>query len=150
MKESLFEANEELKRADHLIYVSLKYTRTVDVLKNIIERLINAYDFAIAALLKQLEEQNKLEEMPTNIVSKCETVKKLTNDPKIAENIDFYMLLRQITKAKYERAREYRRHVTMTVEVKGEKIEINIDRIHEYFDKTKDFVEYVREMVKND
>jgi hypothetical protein len=51
MKESLSEAFEELKRADHLIYVSLKYTRTVDVIKSIIERLINAYDDAIITLL---------------------------------------------------------------------------------------------------
>ncbi len=151
MKEALFEANEELKRADHLIYVSLKYTRTVDVIKNIIERLINAYDFAIAAILKKLEEEGKITETPPSIVAKCDAVKNYySNDPKIAENIEFYLLLRQISKAKYERAREYRRHVTMTVEFKDKKMEINIDVIHEYFDKTKNFVEYVRELVKNE
>lgn len=151
MKEALFEANEELKRADHLIYVSLKYTRTVDVLKNIIERLINAYDFAIAAILKKLQDEGKMEETPPSIIAKCEAVKShFTNDQKIVENINFYLLLRQISKAKYERAREYRRHVTMTVELKEGKKEINIDVIHEYFDKTKDFAEYVRGMVKND
>ncbi len=32
-------ALQELKRADHLIYVTLKYTRTVDVIKNTIKRL---------------------------------------------------------------------------------------------------------------
>ncbi len=42
MLESLDLAKEEIKRADHLMYVSLKYTRTVDILKSIIERLINA------------------------------------------------------------------------------------------------------------
>ena len=31
---------EELKRVDHLVYVSLKYTRTVDVIRSIIDRLI--------------------------------------------------------------------------------------------------------------
>ena len=31
-------AKEELKRADHSIYITLKYTRTVDVIKNIIKQ----------------------------------------------------------------------------------------------------------------
>ena len=41
------EAKEELKRADHLLYVTLKYTRTADVIKNTIHRLLNAIDYAI-------------------------------------------------------------------------------------------------------
>lgn len=149
MKEALYEANEELKRTDHLIYVSLKYTRTVDVLKNIIERLINAYDFVIIALLKELQKQDKVGEIPPSVFAKCEAIKNgFPEDKKIAENLDFYLLLRQINKARYEKAKEFRRHVTMTVEVKGEKMEIDIDKIHEYFDRTKDFVEYAREIIE--
>ena len=52
MKESLQDAKEELKRIDHLIYVTLKYTRTVDVFLSIIERMINSYEFIIDVLLK--------------------------------------------------------------------------------------------------
>ena len=45
MDDALYDAEKELKRVDHLIYVSLKYTRTVDVFKNIIKRLISTIDF---------------------------------------------------------------------------------------------------------
>ena len=41
MIESLENAKEELKRIDHLIYVTLKYTRTVDVLLSVVERMVN-------------------------------------------------------------------------------------------------------------
>ena len=34
-------AKQELKRADHLLYVTLKYTRTVDVIKNTIKISVN-------------------------------------------------------------------------------------------------------------
>ena len=51
MKDTIEKAKEELKRADHLYYVSLKYTKTVDVIKSIIERLINAFDFTIDSLV---------------------------------------------------------------------------------------------------
>ena len=45
MKEALDNAKEELKRVDHLFYVSLKYTRTADMMRHLIERLINAFSF---------------------------------------------------------------------------------------------------------
>ena len=45
--ENIENAVSQLKRADHLLYVTLKYTRTVDVIKSIIKRLISAFDFAV-------------------------------------------------------------------------------------------------------
>jgi hypothetical protein len=51
MIEALDESKEELKRVDHLIYVSLKYTRTVDVLRNVVARLLAALDYALLSLL---------------------------------------------------------------------------------------------------
>ena len=47
MNESLIEAREELKRLEHIIYVSLKYTRTVDVILNALKRMVSTYDFII-------------------------------------------------------------------------------------------------------
>ena len=38
----LEDAKDELKRADHLVFISLKYTRTCDIIRNTIERIINA------------------------------------------------------------------------------------------------------------
>ena len=50
MKESFDEAVQELKRVDHLFWVSLKYTRTVDVIKHVIDRLISCIGFGFEAL----------------------------------------------------------------------------------------------------
>ena len=60
MQESLERAQSELKRADHLTYVSLKYTRTVDVLKSIISRLIATIDEGMDALLHNTKNQGKI------------------------------------------------------------------------------------------
>ncbi len=90
MNEYLFEANEELKRADHLVFVSLKYTRTVDVIKNIINRLISVYELSINALLANLQEKKRIEKIPETPLAKAELVKKaFANDQKIQENINF-------------------------------------------------------------
>ncbi len=50
--EFLETAQDELKRADHLMFVSLKYTRTVDVIKSIITRLKAAIDAGFEVLLQ--------------------------------------------------------------------------------------------------
>jgi len=80
MNENLDNAQEEIKRADHLIFVSLKYTRTCDVLKHIIERHINCIDFTFTALLEHLKEQGKIEEVPTAPIPKANKIKELFPD----------------------------------------------------------------------
>ena len=149
MLESLDNAKEELKRADHLFYVSLKYTRTVDVIKSVIERLINACAFGIESLLLYLKEQGKIPHVPELLRERVELVKKeFAADPFIQENIGFFLLLRKIDKAPFTRKQEFRRHVTMTVEVDEKKIEIKIDDVKEYFEKIKNFIAHIEKLIE--
>lgn len=146
MKGNLEKAKEELKRADHLIYVSLKYTRTVDVIKNIIERLINAFDFGIEALLVYAKKKKKDYKNPTFAKQRYVILKDIFKEEKeISKFIDFYMFLKKIDKAEFTREREFRRHVTMVVKIDGEIINVDIDTIYKYFEKTKEFIEYAEE-----
>ncbi len=149
VQESLQLASQELKRADHSIAVSLKYTRTVDVIKSIIERLINTISCCMDVLLKHAKAQKKIAEVPSLPRLKVDAIRSLFgSDQMIKEFCEFYLLLRRIDKAKFDRAQEYRRHVTMTAHLDGgEKIEITIDIISDYFEKTKDFLSYVAKLV---
>ncbi|MBI1971190.1 hypothetical protein HYS47_05570 [Candidatus Woesearchaeota archaeon] len=146
--EELFEnANDELKRVDHLIYVSLKYTRTCDIFKNIFERLISALDFSFLAVLQLLHDQGKVMEVPGQPGSKCNLLKEYYTDEKVAGIVDFYLKMRQINRTDFSRDREYRRHVTMTIALPDETITITIDNITDYFRTTKESVEYLKTVV---
>lgn len=147
MEEALFNAFEELKRVDHLIYVSLKYTRTCDIFKSIIERLVNAIDYSLDALLMKLEQDKKIYEIPDQPGMKCSVIRQHIDDPDLHKIIDFYLLLRQMNRAEFTRAREFRRHVTMTLVIQGEKVEVNIDNITEFYKQTKDHLAYMRKLV---
>ena len=115
MTEFLIDSGNELKRAEHILYVSLKYTRTVDVIRMLIQRVINAYDFLINGILDKLKEEEKIEEIPTAPGSKVETVKKFYPDnEQLIEYLEFYAYLRKLLRAKFTRSTEFRRHVTMT------------------------------------
>ncbi len=129
-------AEEEIKRADHLIYVTLKYTRTVDVIKNIIKRLITAYDFAMQELLRHL----KVKVSPIPLIRAKQLKKKKTS---LRGEVEFFLFLRKLDKAHCTKREEYRKHVTMITKY----AEVDIALLEEYFKRTKEFVKFVREVV---
>ncbi len=141
------ESREELKRADHLLYVSLKYTRTVDVIKSIILRLISGIGLTIDSLLQHAKAKKKLKEIPPQTGLKCELIKKVYNDPKLNEMIDFYLLLRRISNAEYKKSNEYRRHVTMTITLDQTVMDVTMDLIKEYFNKTNEYIDHAENII---
>lgn len=146
MKDYFDDATEELKRVEHQIYVSLKYTRTVDVLFNIIQRMIDAYELMIDGLLHFAKEKGTIHDTPSSPLRKGELLKKLYNDAKIHENLDLYFLLRKIQKASYERENEYRRHVTIVTTIENKQEIVNIDIITKYYHFQKDFLHYIKDL----
>ncbi|MBU0758099.1 MAG: hypothetical protein KKF44_08575 [Nanoarchaeota archaeon] len=148
MKDSLENAKEELKRIDHLIYVTLKYTRTVDVLASVVERMINAMEFAIDSLLKLAIEQKKADDVPDIPLLKAQKVKEVYTQKIFAENIDRYLMFRKLIRCHFGKKSEYRRHVTLSAIVDEKIVEINIDNITEMFHSMRKFIDSVSDLIK--
>lgn len=147
MNELLYNAKEELKRADHLIYVSLKYTRTVDVIKSIIERLINVYGVVVDGILEKAEEEMRIFEIPKVIKQKVEEVKKLYPDDTMKENLDFFLHLKKLDRADYTAAGEFRKHVHMTATfIDGTTAKVTMDDLKDFYVKTKEFMIYIENL----
>lgn len=147
MQDLLENAKEELKRVDHLVYVTLKYTRTVDVFISIIERLINAYEFIVDALIKHAVSEGRTVDVPDIPLAKAQLTMTLFDSKKIRNNIQKYLLFRKLIRSNYEKRNEFRRHVTMSTIVDGNLVEVTIDSVTEDFHAIKDFVEYVERKV---
>ena len=150
--DSLHDAKKQLKRLDHSVYVSLKYTRTVDVLRSIVERMVNTIAPLMDSLLEKAQEDGKVKDIPVNIPLKCRLIREVYGDTEykdqLNEMIMFFMFLRKVRRAEdFESINEYRRHVALITEIDGEDVEINLDIIHEYYDKTKGFIELVEEVI---
>jgi len=139
-------ARDELKRVDHLIYVSLKYTRTVEVIRNVLSRVIEGFDVAMNALL----ENKKIDEIPNITKAKCDLIKRYYEDEKTREYIEFYLYLRKLMRCKYTERQEFRRHVTMIGNYDGTNVEVNIDNLSEVYEKlVKSFIEHVIDITKS-
>ncbi len=148
MKDYLDKAKEELKRADHLIFVSLKYTRTCDIIKHVVERFISCSDCIFEGILMKEKERGNIQAIPPSPTKKCELVReKFKDDPRFNEFLDRYLLGRKINRASFERSCEFRRHVTMTVNLEEEgEIKLDIDKVTELYRYLKEFLEYVEEI----
>lgn len=130
MNEYLLEAKEELKRLEHIIYVSLKYTRTVDVITNALNRMISTYDFIIDAFLEKAMEEKKLDSLPKSPALKAKKCAELySDDPLIQKNLHFYFSLRNILKSTHLKRQEFRRHVTLIVNLEDSTVEVEIDTL---------------------
>jgi len=142
------EAKQELKRADHLIFVSLKYTRTMDVLESTVKRLIGSIEFGMEELLEWLLRRKKIKENPNSYKAKIELMReKFKKDEFIQEMVKFYSFLMRVDRGEHERKNEFRKGVTMTsIDELGDVIdEVNIDKLKDYYLKTVEIIDYVEE-----
>ncbi|MDO8556282.1 MAG: hypothetical protein Q7R96_03855 [Nanoarchaeota archaeon] len=141
-------AREELKRADHLIYVSLKYTRTADVIKNTIKRLIAAMDFVIADILKYLKTKKKrVKTIPELPKLRADLLHSMSAE--FQDDIHFYYLLKSIDKAEYSKKEEFRKNVALLAHLSPkETVEVNMALLTEHYKRTVDFVKRAEEFCK--
>ncbi|MAF50631.1 MAG: hypothetical protein CMH64_00935 [Nanoarchaeota archaeon] len=142
------EAKHELKRADHLIFVSLKYTRTMDVLESTVKRLIGTLEFDIETLLEWMLDKKKIKEIPSAYKEKISLAReKFSKDEVIQEILKFYSFLMRVDRGEHERRSEFRKGVTMiaTNEMGDVIDEVNIDKLKEYYLKTVEITEYIEE-----
>ena len=143
MEEEIVSPEEELKRADHLIYVSLKYTRTCDIMKNAMKRLINAFEMSMYAYLEDLRKEKKIKEVPGTIKERAILVKKLVGNP-VNKYMALYNLLKKIDKAEYSAKEEFRKNVTFTTKNTPTPIEVKVVNLYQYLEITKEFVSFMR------
>lgn len=130
MNENLLEAREELKRLEHIIYVSLKYTRTVDVIINALKRMISTYDYLIGAYFDKLTEEGKVACLPKSPALKAKKLAEFyPEDEIIQKNLRFYTCLRNILKSPQRKRQEFRRHVSLIVDGEDHTIDIEIDSL---------------------
>ena len=114
--------------------------------------MINCIGFGLEALLKYAKEKKLITSIPTNAGLRCDLLKKTFPDNlELIDYINFYVLLRKLSKAEYAKREEFRRHVTMIATIdKGEIVEVSIDVLKEYYEKTRNFITLVKKIINEE
>lgn len=150
MKTFLEKSREELKRVDHLIYVSLKYTRTVDVLQSILQRLIQCFADSEMALLEYLKFKGEIEKIPTNVVARIKMVKKSFPHEEIYFLLDLFMMMRKLLRSESVKSNEFRRGVRMSSIFDNVVVSFNIDAAEQYYKEVETFLRIASKVIESD
>jgi hypothetical protein len=134
--------------ADHLLYVSLKYTKTCDVIMNLILRWTRMIDTSIDKILEVAKKKKKVSTISTNPLGKIEQVEKLfKKDQNFQEVIDLYKMFRKIKELRTERIGEFRKNVTLTVFYQGKEVNINLEKLKEYAEMLEKFISTTKQFL---
>lgn len=134
--------------ADHLLYVSLKYTKTCDVIMNLILRWRKMIEISINKVLKHAKKKKRISTIPLNPVGKIDEIKKLfKKDKNFLEVLELYEMFRKIEELRRERIGEFRKNVTLKVIYRGEEININLEKLKEYASKLEKFISTLKQFL---
>ena len=134
--------------ADHLLYVSLKYTKTCDVILNLILRCRKMIETSINAMLIHVKKKKKISSVPIAPTKKIEELKKLfKRDKNFQEVLKMYEMFKKIEDLRKERIGEFRKNVTLKVFYRGEEININLEKLRIYSEELEKFISTTKQFL---
>ncbi len=134
--------------ADHLLYVSLKYTKTCDVIVNLLLRWAKMIETSINEILKHAKKKKKISSIPLSPLEKIDSIKELfKKDKGFLEVIDMCEMFRKIKDLKTERIGEFRKNVTLKIFYKGEEINVNLEKLKSYAEKLEKFISTTKQFL---
>jgi hypothetical protein len=144
-EETLEKIIKEKISADHLLYVSMKYTKTCDVIINLLKRWKIMIDYSLDGILEKAKKKKMIKTIPTAPRMKIETLKQIfQKNPEIINALNEYELFKQIDILNKIKENEFRKGVCLRVTYQGKEININLDKLEEYSDTFEKFINYTK------
>jgi hypothetical protein len=138
----------EKTSADHLLYVSLKYTKTCDVILNLIARWKNLMEVCFDRLLEFYVEKGKVPAKPISPKQRIEFMKLyFKKNESIQSAIPLYIFFKRIPDLHKTREGEFRKNVNLKIIEMSKTTEINMEKLGEYAGVIEDFVDEVKKIL---
>ena len=131
--------------ADHLLYVSLKYTKTCDVIINLLLRWKIMIELGLENLIAKAKKEKKWK--PVAAAPRAELVqlsKIYANEPIVSKTLGLYELFRDVEKLEKVRENEFRKGVNLKVTFRGQVVNINLETLKEYSQILEKFISYLK------
>lgn len=136
--------------ADHLLYVSLKYTKTSEVIVNLLLRWTIMIDYGLDSLLENAKKKKIIKSIPQSPKQKIDLLKDIFKKEAIVlETIDLYEMFRRVEELQKESEGEFRKNVALKVTYRGEVIKINLDKLKEYSVTLEKFINYLKQFLSS-
>lgn len=134
--------------ADHLLYVSLKYTKTTDVMLNLLDRWRSMIESSIDRLLEKAKKNKAISSIPEAPKIKIDKIREVyKKKPEILKAMDLLDFFKRVPELEKTREGEFRKNVALKILYRGEWVDINLDKLKEYNGILENFVNSVREIL---
>jgi hypothetical protein len=134
--------------ADHLLYVSLKYTKTCDVIFNLLLRWKKMIEISTEAMLEHAKKKKKIPSISTNPVGRMEQIRKVfKKDKEFLKVIDLYDMFKKLPDLKCERIGEFRKNVTLKITYRGKEISVNLEQLKIYAEMLEKFISTTKQFL---
>jgi len=132
-----------------LMYVSLKYTKTCDVILNLLARWKSLIEISFDAILEKRVEEEKIERMPATPKERIEFMKKyFVKDEAIQKVIPLYIFFKRVPDLHKTRSGEFRKNVNLKVKAGPTRVvDVNMEKLGEYYDIVEAFSVEVKKIV---
>ncbi|MEI7719561.1 MAG: hypothetical protein WCI72_06845 [archaeon] len=138
----------EKTSADHLLYVSMKYTKTCDVILNLLARWKSMMDISFDALIQKAFDNGQIKQMPESPKQKIEFLKLYFKKQKaVQEAIPLYIFFKRIPDTKKTREGEFRKNVNLKIIELNGTTDINMDKLKEYADILERFISETKQFL---
>ncbi|MBT4135575.1 hypothetical protein HOD75_03160 [archaeon] len=145
MTEILEKIIKEKISADHLLYVSMKYTKTCDVMINLIRRWKIMMDSAFDGLLEKAKKKKMVKKIPSAPKLKLDLIKEVFKDePDVMDAVREYEMFKLIDILKNTKEGEFRKGVCLRITYRGDEVAVNLDKLKEYAEILERFINYTK------
>lgn len=145
MPEALEKIMKEKISADHLLYVSMKYTKTCDVMINLIKRWKIMIDYAFEGLLEKAKKKKSIKTIPSAPKLRLDTIRIAFKDQQeVMATLKEYEMFKLIDVLPKTKEGEFRKGVCLKVTYKGQEIAINLEKLKEYSELLERFINYTK------
>lgn len=143
VNEKIFYAMQDLKGLDHLIHFSLKYTRTTNVLRNVLEKIKNVEESLIDAMFYYIQTKDASIQKQTVSVLKSKVSCDFFDDQVLNENHAFYLKVKKLLRIDSSRRGDFRKHVALIYDFDGEEYIFDLKEATDYYNKLREYFAYI-------
>ena len=136
--------------ADHLLYVSLKYTKTCDVIINLVYRWRSLILLSLDEMIKHAKKKKLVKVIPAAPKPRIDKSKEIFKKQEaVLAAIELYDFFKNFEILKKEKEHEFRKNVNLKVFYKGAEIDINLEKLKEYAMIVENFISYVKHFLSS-
>ena len=144
----LEEIMKEKISADHLHYVSLKYTKTCDVILNLLARWKSMIELSFDALIEVGIKNKKIPKKPGSPKERVEFMKKyFKKSDNIQDVVPLYIFFKRIPDLNKTREGEFRKNVNLKIIEPRQTTEINLEKLDDYSGIVEKFISEVKQIL---